>query len=247
MIYTTIALTLLVTLSSAQSQTTSAPASTVSGPPPANDGGNNDEPKPPQPRDCSAFNIDGFLLDCSTEFGLNEEEFAEVQRSIGVIEDRLDDVDNKIKDLEKADQDMIVKADEIDGRLKGRLDGVDGDIGQLRQADVTLDTKLNDADKRLSDRIADGEVAADELKNRVAKIEGTLNGYAAARGDNTNVDDGNATALSTEAKDLLIVCLLIFNIGTILGCISCLFWSKQQRVKGHVYGGVIDYDAEVQK
>jgi len=207
-----------------------------------------DTPPPPK-RDCSAFNIDGFLVDCSEEFELNEEEFDAVQKDIGVIEGRLDDVDNKIKSLENADKDLGVKADEIDTRLGGRLNGIDGDIVQLRDEDKTLDTKLNDADKRLSDRIGDNEVAHNELKDRVSRIESTLNAFSSAqsvfgRNDLNEVDDGTSPSGLSSMSDLLIVGLIVCNIGTILTCISCLFWSKRNGVKGHIYDGVVNYDEE---
>merc|ERR1712062_621880 len=56
----------------------------------------------------------------------------------------------------------------------------------------------------------------------------------------------SASAISAANKNLLILCLVVFNIGTILGCISCLFWSKQSRMTSAkvIYDGVHGFDEE---
>merc|ERR1719464_695278 len=56
---------------------------------------------------------------------------------------------------------------------------------------------------------------------------------------NTN-SNPTASAISDANKNLLVLCLVVFNIGTILGCISCLFWSKRSRMTSAkvIYDGV---------
>jgi len=62
----------------------------------------------------------------------------------------------------------------------------------------------------------------------------------------SNMNSTTASAISVANKNLLILCLVVFNIGTILGCISCLFWSKQSRMGNGkvIYDGVHDFDEE---
>merc|ERR1712110_531637 len=64
--------------------------------------------------------------------------------------------------------------------------------------------------------------------------------------DPSSNSNPTASAVSAANKNLLVLCLVVFNIGTILGCISCLFWSKQSRMTSAkvIYDGVHDFDEE---
>jgi len=64
--------------------------------------------------------------------------------------------------------------------------------------------------------------------------------------DPSSNSNPTASAISAANKNLLVLCLVVFNIGTILGCISCLFWSKQSRMTSAkvIYDGVHDFDEE---
>merc|ERR1719412_765234 len=98
----------------------------------------------------------------------------------------------------------------------------------------------------LNDKIVSVETQLDDIFNRLDDIDAVLDKMRAALDEPISAAMANGGAvdstsmISTANKDVLIYCLVIFNIGTIIGCISCLFLSKQtqSKPKGYVYDGV---------
>ena len=77
-----------------------------------------------------------------------------------------------------------------------------------------------------------------DMNRRVMAIERRL-GMSNAMSVSANAAlDNGSSVVSTDNRDLLIIALVVFNIGTILGCISCLVWNKKVGAKGYVYDGV---------
>merc|ERR1712083_58768 len=107
----------------------------------------------------------------------------------------------------------------------------------------------------LGDDIKELKSTLDDALGKIGELEDTLNGFKkkrssaqAAVGSVDLLDTDQTSVMSNLSQDTLIICLVVFNIGTILGCISCLFWSKRGRAKGYVskvvYDGVSNFDEE---
>merc|ERR1712154_21912 len=88
----------------------------------------------------------------------------------------------------------------------------------------------------------------------IGRLEDTLEGFekrasaVAAQGSVDLLDTNQTSVMSNVSQNTLIICLVLFNIGTILGCISCLFWQKRGGAKGYVskavYDGISNFDEE---
>merc|ERR1712087_1031800 len=114
-------------------------------------------------------------------------------------------------------------------------DLVDGKVEQLEQTDEEITDKIGQLDAKIDQKVAgvsdkvDNKVSAlnseiATLKNRIKTLEDhsdSLKGSSAHVGFAANAIEEPTGALSTVSADTLIICLVIFNIGTILGCISC--------------------------
>merc|ERR1711997_1115014 len=118
-----------------------------------------------------------------------------------------------------------------------KMGSAESDIAGLNDKIVSVDTELDDVYKRLDDI----DAVLDKMK---AALEGSEPETAAAMANGGVID--STSMISTANKDVLIYCLVIFNIGTIIGCISCLFLSKQtqSKPKGYVYDGVEENEIE---
>merc|ERR1711902_422713 len=88
-----------------------------------------------------------------------------------------------------------------------------------------------------------GQIAANTNKlngaiARIAALERKMknvgNAASSAQSVGAMPDDGfGGYELADANKNLLVYCLVIFNIGTILGCISCLYWNQKAPAKGY--------------
>merc|ERR1712083_667803 len=104
----------------------------------------------------------------------------------------------------------------------------------------------------LDEDIGNVKAKLDDALVTINALEKTLKGFKkkssaqAALGSVDLLDTNQPSAMSTASQNTLILCLVVFNIGTILGCISCLFWSKQSRMSSAkvIYDGVHDFDEE---
>merc|ERR1712087_1078408 len=181
-----------------------------------------EDPNAKKGKDCQAFDIDSYLLQCSDEFSSSSEDLEEISKKVGGLKGKLDDVNDKIGNLETED-----------GRLDREIKAVDAKLGKV-------DNALN---KKLDDALVTINALEDTLKGFQKKSSAQ-----AALGSVDLLDTNQPSAMSTASQDTLIICLVVFNIGTILGCISCLFWSKRGGAKGYVskvvYDGVSNFDEE---
>merc|ERR1712129_381409 len=85
-------------------------------------------------KDCSTFDIDSFLLQCSDEFGANDQELDDVSSAVSVLETRMDTVDSSITGLSSEDTALNGRIDVVDGRVDtvdGRADTLESDLQAL--------------------------------------------------------------------------------------------------------------------
>merc|ERR1712083_621780 len=145
-----------------------------------------------------------------------------------MVRDEVDDlVDGKVEQLEQTDE-----------KIKEKID----DLG------TTLDEKVTGVSDKVDNKVSDLNSEIVTLKNRIKTLEDhsdSLKGSSAHVGFAANAIEEPTGALSTVSAETLIICLVIFNIGTILGCVSCLFWKKRAaNGKGAIYDDVQQYDDE---
>merc|ERR1712154_659292 len=117
-----------------------------------------------------------------------------------------------------------------------------------------LKKKVDDVKDGLDGDIDKLQSQLDDANDQIEKLEKTLKGFEkrssaqAALGSVDLLDTNQPSVMSDVSQNTLIICLVVFNIGTILGCISCLFWSKRAGAKGYVskvvYDGVSNFDEE---
>jgi len=114
---------------------------------------------------------------------------------------------------------------------------------------VIRDLSSGSLEERLNAKIAqnkrelDKKIAANTGKfdNAIARIDALERkmknvGKAASSAQSVGAmpeDSFNGYELADANKNLLVYCLVIFNIGTILGCISCLYWNQKAPAKGY--------------
>merc|ERR1712154_254358 len=115
----------------------------------------------------------------------------------------------------------------------------------LAQHSVLLADNLVNTEKKLVAKISSnaGKIAKN-TKNlndaivRIAALERKMKdiGKVASSAQSVGAmpEDGfSGYELADANKNLLVYCLVIFNIGTILGCISCLYWNQKAPAKGY--------------
>jgi len=159
---------------------------------------------------CSVFDIDGFLTDCSEEFPAAQKEIDEVHTAMK----------EEIARLETAQTALSTKVDTEVARL-------DTELSDGSTATETLDTKVDEQVQRL-----------DALIDEVEQTLATMSNLNAAQSEFGNVDgDMMAASAAQTTQDLMIYALVIFNIGTLMGCVSCIYWS-QKKTKRVVYDEV---------
>jgi len=159
---------------------------------------------------CSVFDIDGFLTDCSEEFPAAQKEIDEVHTAMK----------GEIARLETAQTALSTKVDTEVARL-------DTELSDGSTATETLDTKVDEQVQRL-----------DALIDEVEQTLATMSNLNAAQSEFGNVDgDMMAASAAQTTQDLMIYALVIFNIGTLMGCVSCIYW-QQKKTKRVVYDEV---------
>merc|ERR1712204_46632 len=100
----------------------------------------------PPTKDCSTFDIDSFLLQCSDEFGANDQELDDVSSAVSVLETRMDTADTSITGLTSADTALSGRIDVVDGRV----DTVDGRADTLARDLQALSDRMDFCEERLS-------------------------------------------------------------------------------------------------
>merc|ERR1712228_571923 len=132
-------------------------------------------------------------------------------------------------------KDKIGKLENEDGKLDTEITRVDE---RLTRVDNELKEKVEDVKKELKDDIKELQSQLDDAIVTINCLEDALKGFKkkssahAAAGSIDLLDTDQTSVMSHVSQNTLIICLVVFNIGTILGCISCLFWSKRGRAKG---------------
>merc|ERR1712154_289696 len=104
-----------------------------------------------------------------------------------------------------------------DSNLNTKVDGANGKIAKLTK-DVNALKPVNGKIATLTGRIAALEKHLDEIGG----------GFAAQSAPMDVLDYNNAPRDAFGGNsDLVIISLVIFNIGTVLACVSCLYWNKK--------------------
>merc|ERR1712154_91851 len=116
----------------------------------------------------------------------------------------------------------------------GGLDAANAKItanaGNLKKETGDLQKQLDDANERIA-----------QIEKKLKQI-GEVTSSAQMVGEMQDGDDDfigydypQTSEFADANKNLLVYCLVIFNIGTILGCLSCLYWrQKAAPAKGYV-------------
>merc|ERR1711997_1451046 len=154
-----------------------------------------------RPEGCDVFDIDGFLTDCSAEFPAAQKELEEVHTAMK----------EEIARLEAAQNELASKVDTEVARL-------DTELSDGSTATETLDTKVDEQVQRL-----------DALIDEVEQTLATMSNLNAAQSEFGNVDGEMVGSAAQSTKDAMIYALVLFNIGTLMGCVSCIYW---QQMKG---------------
>jgi len=157
--------------------------------------------------DCGAFPIDNFLTGCSNEFESTSNELSAATTNVASLRKGLDAANAKIT----------------------------ANAGNLKKETGDLQKQLDDANERIA-----------EIEKKLKQI-GEVTSSAQMVGAMQDGDDDfigydypqtiatSTSELADANKNLLVYCLVIFNIGTILGCLSCLYWrQKAAPAKGYV-------------
>merc|ERR1712154_371829 len=148
---------------------------------------------------------------------------------------------------------LLATTQELDGKIGLNADAIttiSESVGTNSQNIGALSTKVDaaSADRAtLKQQLQDANERIAEIERKLKEV-GAVTSSAQANlgmpGDEEPMPDddftgydypqGIATSTSELAdanKNLLVYCLVIFNIGTILGCISCLYWRQKSSVK----------------
>lgn len=189
------------------------------------------EPTPATTRaptaDCSLLDIDGYLNECSDEFNA----VGEVQESIAGYDATLSEV-----------QDSIAGYDATLSGVQESISGYDATLSTVQESIAGYDATLS----AVQESVAGYDAALGEVRDQMAEIierlgnmEDHLSGLsdiafdADADGDAAYSEPMgeigyDAVAASEASKDVMLYALVIFNIGTLLGCLSCIYWMRQR-------------------
>jgi len=136
--------------------------------------------------------------------------------------------------FKKADANLNTKVNGVKKSLTASLNGVKA---AYKKADATLTKSVNGVKaslKPVNGKIATLTKNVKALTGRIAKLEKHLDeiggGFKAQSAPMDVLDYNNAPRDAFGGySDLVIISLVIFNIGTVLACVSCLYWNKKAR------------------
>lgn len=132
----------------------------------------------------------------------------------------------------------MVKADlqKTSSALTNKVDNV---TDAYQQADSALDKRVDAASSNknkvnyMNDKIAAMEKYLDEIGGSFAAQSAAMD---VSPMDVSPMDRDYPTQnVFGDSQDLIIICLVIFNIGTVLGCFSCLYWTKKNQGQVQVF------------
>merc|ERR1711997_974707 len=97
-------------------------------------------------------------------------------------------------------------------------------VGETNEKVTAMEARIAALERKLKEV---GQVASSARMNAPNDMdeEPTFDDYDYPQSEFDDLADAN--------KNLLVYCLVIFNIGTILGCISCLYWNQKAPAKGY--------------
>jgi len=68
----------------------------------------------------------------------------------------------------------------------------------------------------------------------IDEVEQTLANLNAAQSEFGNVDGEMVGSAAQSTKDAMIYALVLFNIGTLMGCVSCVYWQQMKGKRARV-------------
>merc|ERR1712154_506098 len=117
--------------------------------------------------------------------------------------------------------------------VNGKIATLTKDVNALKPVNGKIATLTKDVSGvKASLKPVNGKIA--KLTGRIAALEKHLDeiggGFAAQSAPMDVLDYNNAPRDAFGGNsDLVIISLVIFNIGTVLACVSCLYWNKKAR------------------
>merc|ERR1719233_825445 len=165
-------------------------------------------------RDCSAFQIDDYLLQCSAEFEGNEADISGLQNDVSTINTKIENVEKTIN----------TKIENVEADLSGKATAISTINTEIQSIKTALDSKADTSSiQELKDSIKDIQLHLHQLSGDSAHTAAGM------------VDEGMAadSMMTLTAKDMAIVALLAVNLVIIATlCVVCRAGSGGKYVYG---------------
>merc|ERR1712154_571850 len=118
-----------------------------------------------------------------------------------------------------------------DGVRKSLTSSLNSAKAAFKKADANLNTKVNGVKKSLTTSLNGVKASLKPVNGKIATLTKNvkaLTGRIAKLEKHLDYNNAPRDAFGGYS-DLVIISLVIFNIGTVLACVSCLYWNKKAR------------------
>jgi len=160
-------------------------------------------------RDCTEFPVDDWLLDCSAEFGENENDIATLKSSIVTVNNDIVTIQSNIDAIQNT---LSSKADTATTTaLQTSVDDIDADIVTIKSDIETIEDSVNGkADTATTNAL---QAAIDAINSRLDKL--TLSSAHSVPGmvDGSTPLDTDSMKWTLTGKDMTIIALLMVNLA----------------------------------
>jgi len=174
-------------------------------------------------RDCTEFPVDDWLLDCSAEFGENENDIVTIKSDIDAVKSDIVTVQSDIATIQSSIATLDSDIDAIQNTLSSKadtatttalqtsVDDIDADIVTIKSDIETIEDSVNGkADTATTNAL---QAAIDAINSRLDKL--TLSSAHSVPGmvDGTTSLDTDSMKWTLTGKDMTIIALLMVNLA----------------------------------
>jgi len=202
-------------------------------------------------RDCAEFPVDDWLLDCSAEFGENENDIADLQSSVVTVNGDIQSIQSTLSgkadtsttdslqsDIDSIDTDIVSMKSTLSGKadtsvtdsLQSDVDSIDTDIVSMKGDIQTMQSSLGGkADTSTTDAL---QASIDAINQRLDKLMSSAHSVPAMV-DRVPGVEAESMQWTLTGKDMTIVALLAVNLVIIATlCVVCRTGSGGKYVYG---------------